>query len=325
MPKVSIIVPIYKVENYIERNVRSLMEQTLCDIEYIFVDDGSPDRSVEILRQTLADYPERINHVQILTHKVNKGLTAARNTGLAVARGKFIAHCDSDDWVHPQMYETLYKKAMNESADLAYCNFNFVYPAKIVPWNTAKIFTNKQKLLSTYIRSTWTVLWNIIAHRELYEKYNLRSPEGISYCEDFHLAVRLFYYANKIAKVDQPLYYYNQLNNTSIVHNLNRKAESNERWVYLDIIRFFKEKGVLEEYHKEMCWRVLKSKQEAILAINRHNEFLELYPNSHSYIWNCPFINNKLKIMMWCLTHHMSWITYAIIYARNLKEILIRK
>ena len=97
--KVSVIVPIYEVERYIERCARSLFEQTmLSGIEFIFVDDCTPDYSIEILHNTLKEYPEREAQVTILTHSANKGLAAARKTGVRAARGEYISHCDSDDW-----------------------------------------------------------------------------------------------------------------------------------------------------------------------------------------------------------------------------------
>ena len=97
--KVSVIVPIYKVERFIARCVTSLMKQTLQDVEYIFVDDATPDQSLSILQEVLVAYPERKKYVKILHHKDNQGLPAARNTGLEVSEGEYIFHCDSDDYV----------------------------------------------------------------------------------------------------------------------------------------------------------------------------------------------------------------------------------
>ena len=94
-PLISIIVPVYNVSRYIERCARSLFEQSLNDIEYIFVDDCSPDNSIEILHQILSDYPSRMAQVKIISHEKNRGVAAARNTGLKLASGEFIAQCDS--------------------------------------------------------------------------------------------------------------------------------------------------------------------------------------------------------------------------------------
>ncbi len=96
--KVSIIVPIYNVEKYIERCAVSLFEQDFEDIEYIFVNDCTPDNSVEILEKVIEKYPNRKSHLKIVHHKENKGLGSARNTGLEQATGNYILHIDSDDW-----------------------------------------------------------------------------------------------------------------------------------------------------------------------------------------------------------------------------------
>ena len=120
---VSVVIPVFKVRNFIERCATSLFEQTLEDVEYIFVDDASPDDSIEILKECLERYPKRKAQVQILTHEQNKGLPAARNTGLAVATGEYVFHCDSDDWVESTMLEDLYVTAIQNSADIVWCDW----------------------------------------------------------------------------------------------------------------------------------------------------------------------------------------------------------
>ena len=103
-PKVSVIIPVYNVEKYIERCARSLLEQSLKDIEYIFVDDCSPDNSITMLENILKEYPERQPLVKILFHEPNRGLAYTRQEGVDAAKGEYIIHCDSDDWVEPEMY-----------------------------------------------------------------------------------------------------------------------------------------------------------------------------------------------------------------------------
>lgn len=323
--KVSVIVPIFKVEQYIERCARSLFEQTLDDMEFIFVNDCTPDKSIEILKNVIEEYPVRKPQVKILHHENNKGLTTTRNTGLAVAKGEFIVHCDSDDWVSSIMYETLYQKAFNDNADVVYCDINMVQGHKEEIYKSAQWDKDIVQLLQNYISSTWTCLVLLMAKRTLYEEHNLRSPSHISYCEDFWLTTRLLHYANKICYVPKAFYNYNRGNEQSIIHTLNPRTEKEEQIAYLETVAFFEKEGVMGHYQKQMGWRILKSKQELVLDVNRHEEFLKIYPESHNHIWDCPYINKKLKIMMWCLTHHLSWITYAMIYVRNFKENLIRR
>ena len=122
--KVSVCIPVYGVEKYIERCARSLFEQTMKDgIEFIFVNDCTKDKSIEILEQVLGEYPERKEQVKIIHHEKNKGLVAARKTGLAHATGDYIIHCDSDDWVDLNLYETMYNKAVEVNADVVCCPF----------------------------------------------------------------------------------------------------------------------------------------------------------------------------------------------------------
>ncbi|MGM9861927.1 MAG: glycosyltransferase family 2 protein, partial [Muribaculaceae bacterium] len=120
-PKVSVIIAVYGAERWIDRCARSLFEQTLSDIEYIFVDDCSPDRSIDVMQHTLADYPERRHQVHILRHDHNQGVAAARTTGMKAATGEYMIHCDPDDWVEPQTYRLMYDKAIATDADIVTC------------------------------------------------------------------------------------------------------------------------------------------------------------------------------------------------------------
>lgn len=118
MPKVSVVIPVYGVEKYIERCARSLFEQTLDDIEYIFVNDCTKDRSIDILNEVINDYPARKQQIRIVHHEKNKGLPFARQSGWQVATGEYVANCDSDDWVDLNLYEMMYKEAIEKNADI---------------------------------------------------------------------------------------------------------------------------------------------------------------------------------------------------------------
>ena len=149
-----------------------------------------------------------------------------------------------------------------------------------------------------------TTIWGSIAKRSLYTEHSLKSPDGVSYCEDFHLIVRLCHFANKIVNVHRSFYHY-RYRPTSIMSNMNRKTEADEQWVYQDTIHFFKEQGVYEDYRKVMSWRVLKSAQELLLAPSEHQRFMELFIDGKEFIFSCPFVNKKIKILAWLITHNL--------------------
>lgn len=287
MPKVSIIIPVYKTEVFIEKCARSLFEQTFKDIEYIFVNDATLDNSIDILEKVISEYPERKNNCTIINHDVNKGLTATRNSGLAVAMGEYVIHCDSDDWIHPSMIADMYHTAIEHQADVVSCDFQMVYKDKKVYYKTIDWTENKYSSLKKYIASGWTVLVTLLVKKMIYTQHKLSSIEGYSYCEDFNLSVKLLYHANKIVHIPCAYYYYWQ-NEKSIVHNMTEKTMHDEQVMYLDAIDYFKKENVYEFLKQPLCWRILKSKQEWILNTQTYDKFLSLYPESHQYIWSCP-------------------------------------
>lgn len=295
---VSVIVPVYKVEDYIRECIDSILAQTHPDFELILVDDGSPDDCGRICD----DYAKGDNRIKVV-HKVNAGLTSARNAGLEVAKGGWIMHVDGDDWIEPDMIESLIQAAQVTGADLVFGDFTKYGPYagyfKLPTWSS-----DKRESISNYIAYMMTTIWGSIAKRSLYTDHSLKSPEGIGYCEDFHLIVRLCHFANKVVNVHRPFYHY-RYRPTSIMSNMSRKTEADEQWVYQDTIRFFKEQGVYEDYRKVMSWRVLKSTQELLLDPAGHKRFIELFKDGRDFIFSCPFVNRKIKMLAWMLTHNL--------------------
>lgn len=216
MAKVSVIIPIYGVEKYIERCAVSLFEQTLTDIEYIFVNDCTKDRSMEILNGVILKYPHRKAQVQIVNMPVNSGLPTVRKVGLQYATGEYIAHCDSDDWVDTSAYEKLYNTAKQYDSDIVFCDFyksdgiNHCLVPRIINTNSSKeVITSLSKIAS------WNV-WSCIVRRGLYSDNKIEYPTNNN-GEDFALMFQLIHYAQSFRKIDYPLYFY-YLNPQSITN-----------------------------------------------------------------------------------------------------------
>ena len=295
---VSVIVPVYKVEDYIRECIDSILAQTYPYFELILVDDGSPDNCGRICD----DYAEEDDRIKVV-HKKNGGLTSARNAGLEVAKGEWIMHVDGDDWIEPDMIESLIEAAQITGADMVFGDFMKYGPSagynKLPTWSS-----DKKKSMTNYIAYVMTTIWGSIVKRSLYADHSLKSPDGISYCEDFHLIVRLCHFANKIVNVHRPFYNY-RYRSTSIMSNMSRKTEADEQWAYQDTIRFFKEQGVYEDYRRVMSWRVLKSAQELLLDPAGHQRFMELFNDGREFIFSCPFVNRKIKMLAWMMTHNL--------------------
>lgn len=313
-PEISVIVPVYNVEKYLHRCIDSLLAQTYTDFELLLIDDGSTDASGRICDE----YAGKDSRVRVF-HKENGGASSARNHGLDNASGEWLAFCDADDWISPYMFEELLTTAENDKADIVFCDFYFAYPDSIKKHETYNWHKQRFEGLADYIISPWTTLWGNIQKHSLYTENNLKSPDGICFCEDFHLIVRLCSFSNKISKVASPLYFYRQ-RESSIIHSHDSSLiMQDELCVYSDIIKFFKERGVYKNnVLKVMSWRVLKASQDLALSENTLDKFINYHPEKKSFIKSCPFIGTKLKIIMWLATHNFKWEASALIKLRKI-------
>lgn len=306
MPKISIIVPVYNCKKYLRQCLDSILSQTFKNWECLLIDDGSTDESGSICDE----YARRDNRFAAY-HKENGGLTSARNYGLERSVGEWIMHVDGDDWIEVDSIERLLQTAKDTASDMVFGDFRFSYHDKTINQRNTQWKGNKIDSLNNHISFVWTTLWSGIAKHEIYIKHNLKSPSGITYCEDFHLITRLCWFAKRISNCHYAFYNYRQ-HPKSIMHNLNKETETDEQWVYSDIVQFFKSEGVYEQFRRSLNWRLLKSTQDLILSPSDHKRFLELCPVSGQEIWSCPFINKMLKIMAWLLTHHARPIVVLI-------------
>lgn len=313
MPKISVIIPVYNAEKYLHKCIDSLLTQIFSDFELLLIDDGSTDHSGVICDQ----YAAKDARVRVF-HKPNGGVSSARNLGLLNALGEWISYIDSDDWIEPMMYKELYEKAVLDGSDIVYSDVNMVFDGFCEYYKTATYSTNKELMMKNYITSVWTSLVYMIVKREIYEANNLKSSTQLSYCEDFWLSVRLFFYAKKISYINKAFYNYNRINEASRVHTLNKKTEYDEQTAYVETIEFFIEQGCISQYERVMSWRILKSKQELVLDEDRHDEFMGIYPASHKYIFTCPYVNIKVKIMMWLLVNDFRLLLKVILKMRNI-------
>ena len=216
-PKVSVVVAIYKVEAYIERCARSLFEQSLDDIEYLFIDDCTPDRSIEVLQGVLSEYP--IRQPQVTIHKMerNSGLPAVRKWGIQHASGEFVIQCDGDDWVEPDMYGQMYEMAVRENADMVVCDFDRTDGTKVYVTCRGCTETDSDIFARNLLlqKDAWT-LWNKLVRRDCCPADKLMFASG-NMGEDMVLTIQMVLNAKKICSIHRTFYHY-FINTASITH-----------------------------------------------------------------------------------------------------------
>lgn len=237
MPAVSVIVPVYNTEKYLEGCIRSLTEQTLPEMELIFVDDGSTDASPQILERYRALDPE---HIRVITQK-NAGQGRARNAGLAAAGGEYVGFVDSDDYVDRRMYAAMYTRARSEHLDLVECDFHYI--------------KEDGREMRAYESAA---PWNKLIRRQLLTDNGIFFPEGYIY-EDTSFYLKLRPYVKKKAKM-LGVYVYHRDRGDSTMNDSKSRRVGNIFPVLQDACLFYQDKNLMETYGKELeyfCTRIL--------------------------------------------------------------------
>ena len=235
MPKVSIIVPFYNVEKYIEKCLQTLVDQTLEDIEIILVNDGSKDKTIDIVKKYQEMYPTKIVYLE----KSNGGLSDARNYAIPYAKGEYIAFLDSDDYVETTMYQEMYEIAKKENSDMVECNFIWEYPNKS-RIDVGTTYNGKHEMLE----KVRVVAWNKLIKREILEKSKVQFPKGYRY-EDVEFTYKLIPYLEKVSFCKTPMVHYIQ--RIGSITNIQNKRNAEIFDVMEHVIEYYKKNNMYTE------------------------------------------------------------------------------
>lgn len=322
--KISVCVPVYNVEQYIERCAYSLFNQTYDDVEYIFVDDGSTDSSISILKSVIEKFPQRKEQTKIITHPYNKGLSAARKTSILASTGDYISIVDSDDWIEHNMLEVMIKKAIEEDADITTCDLSHESDkGHLFIENSYSETPTGYPFDDVITERIGYTIWNKLYKRSLWLEHDCFSPEGLNYGEDRYSCMRLSFYANKIAHTGVTLYHYYKSNpNSYTAFHTRMHIESMARyWEDMDI--FLEEHGLRKKYTDITAVQKISNKAALMLSVNSNSirkEYANLFREEEkTYI---PRLNGGYWVIE-ILIYNKLWILVSLfcIYAHNIYPI----
>jgi len=220
-PKISILIPVYNVSKFIEKCAISVFEQTFDNLEIVFVNDCTPDDSIEKLHKIITLYPNRKEQIKIITHVVNKGLSSTRNTLIANADGEYVFFVDSDDYIEKNTIEMLVNQAICENSDIVLCNI-------FREWERGKTVRNitynpkpKEYLKMLLEGNSPAYTCAKLMRRDLFN--NIYFPDNLRFLEDFCTITRIVYATKKITKVEETLYHYIQYNTSALSKKWDEK------------------------------------------------------------------------------------------------------
>lgn len=319
--KVSVIIPVYRVEKFIEKCAASLFSQTLDDVEFIFVDDASPDNSMAVLKKCIQQYPQRKAQIRMLVHKENKGLPAARNTGLAVASGEYVFHCDSDDFVEPDMLETLYDEAKKKDADIVWCDWYLSFEHNERYMKQPDYATPMEALKAMLAGLMKFNVWNKLVRRRLYVDNQIAFPAGYAMGEDMTMML-LFAVAGRVAYIPQAFYHYVKLNTEAYSQNFSlnhlESVKHNIRTVEL-----FLHSRLGNALDLEIACMKLEAKFPFLMSDRKEMYRLweRTYPEANAYILRNHYISRRRRWVQWCAAKRLwflvrlhGWIVGKLIY-----------
>ena len=299
--KVSILVPVYNVEKYFARCLETLFSQTYSSIEYVFVNDCTPDKSMYVLQETLVKYPSRANSVKIIENKQNLGIAIVRNTLLENATGEYVLFVDSDDWIEVDAIEKFVDKALQSNADIVGCDYFEEYHDRQVLFKQSYPSHHVEAMKAMTLLRIKGVLWKLFMRRELIVHNNIYFVPEVQFGEDYIFCCKLFFYAKSFSCVDEALYHYVQYNpNNYCSTDSGLRIESFSRAITI-VETFYREKGVYDILEKELLQRKFLSKSSYVLDAKKRDikKWASYFPESNGAWRGLNYsLSNRIRFLL---------------------------
>lgn len=289
MKKVSVIMPMYNVEKVMARSVQSLFAQTLRDFEAVFVDDCSSDGTGDELRRMIDGYGREDISVKIIRHEPNKGVAAARNTGLDNAEGEYVYFLDSDDHFDDDALEVMYEEVRKTNADVVGCEWLLSFENNARHMVQPEVKTGEEafeKMCNGVMR--WN-LWLFMVRRDLIERNSFRFIPGANMGEDMMVMMKILLNAGRVSMIHRPLYHYIQTNSNAMTKNFPRyRGQVSENVAELE--RYIAQRGESDRFSNLVNQLKLNLKLPLIISDRQSDYDLwhEWFPESTAYAGQNP-------------------------------------
>lgn len=296
--KVSILMPIYKVEQYLEKTLNSIFTQTYQNIDYVFVNDCSPDNSLQVLKDTIGKYGIDESRYTIINHDQNEGIAVSRADSIANAKGDYVLFVDSDDWIEPDMVQTLLDATDNGEIDIIGSDIAGDHlDGKVTCHHEKYGKTCRENLIKCLNYDINTVLWKLLIRRSLFDNFTITPHVDI--VEDYIISVKLYYYAKSFKAVPQAMYHYVQYNQARVSLQKLRSINMHILGVK-EVEAFCREKGIYDELIEEkLLLRKFNIKSNFLTKqLLDFDTYKSVFPEANRVWRKIPYLR-KEKIKFW--------------------------
>lgn len=309
--KVSILVPIYNVENYIGKCLDSIFIQSYTNVEYVFVDDCSTDNSLQVLKSKLTEYSIHSDKYIILCHTENQGIAQTRIDLLSEAKGDYIQFIDSDDWIEKDMIAQMVEATDNGKIDIVGCDFMWEYEdGKSIANYDHFSDTCYDNMIKTINFQITPVLWKLLVKKKLFNHFKIN--KNINVGEDYIISIKLFYYASSFTYLHKHLYHYIQVNKSRLSSQIKRGIKDHINAVR-EVEAFFVKQNIINDEIIEQ----LKFRKFNIRSNFLNNRFLDYaeykkcFPESKG-IWRKINYSKREQIKFWLADHKLFFLLKLI-------------
>ncbi|AQW97086.1 glycosyltransferase family 2 protein [Elizabethkingia anophelis] len=309
---VSVIIPVYNAEKTLYKSIDSLINQSYPYLELIFINDCSQDNTLNILYQ----YEKKIVDnskglvIKIISHEENRGVAAARNTGLQNATGELIYYVDADDFIDERAIELLVEKQQENDADIVGCSWYLSFNQNKRRMNQPPFNDSLeaiQQMLNGKMR--WN-LWLFMVKRSLYEDYNIRFIPGMNMGEDLMVIMKLFVHANKVAFVNDALYHYGQSNEDSLTKTYSEKHRREVTVNLYEVEKYLHKSSFFKSIGDGISFLKLNIKIPLLISDNKENYecWINWFPEANKFIMKNKDLPLRTRILQWLAIRKQYWI-----------------
>ena len=309
--KVSIIIPVYNAASTISISMDSLLQQTYTALELLFIDDGSKDQSVAMIKQRQKEATAKGMELRLIRHDYNRGVACARNSGLDHATGEYIYYVDADDFLESDAVQRLVETAEKTQADIVGCDWFLEFANNRRVMRQPRCKTAKAMLESVLVGSMRWNLWIFLVRRSLYETKLLRFIPGMNMGEDLMMMVKLLGDAHTVSFVEAPLYHYNQMNVQSLTKSYGEKqidevsANIRELENYLSTIQ-----SVIANTDEMVTYLKLQIKLPMLIGSDtrQYIRWIHWFPEVNGLAWKNPVQPLRIRLLQWAALKRKFWI-----------------
>ena len=290
--------PVYKVEQYLKKTLSSIFTQTYQNIDYVFVNDCSPDNSLQVLKDTITKHGIKESRYTIINHDLNEGIAVSRADCIANAKGDYVLFVDSDDWIDSDMVQTLLDATGNGEIDIIGSDIAVDHLDGKTTYHHEKYAeTCRENLIKCLNYDINTVLWKLLIRRSLFDNFTITPHVDI--VEDYIISVKLYYYAKSFRAVPKAMYHYVQYNQARVSLQLRRSINNHIKGVQ-EVEAFCREKDIYDDVVEgKLLLRKFNIKSNFLTKQLRDiKAYKTVFPESKRAWRKMPY-SNKEKIKFW--------------------------